>query len=159
MRLIRKYPNRRLYDTKRSTYVTLGDIRQLVVDNVSFQVVDKQSGDDITRSILLQIISEDEGDGSPVFSTELLQQIIRFYGGTLQGVLGEYLTRSVALFVDQHQRLHTSIDPVALLGDLTAQNIAFWHSLLPIPLASKENSSEDAVESCEKPSKKEGDRL
>ncbi|MBF0161766.1 MAG: polyhydroxyalkanoate synthesis repressor PhaR [Magnetococcales bacterium] len=154
MRLIRKYPNRRLYDTERSTYVTLGDIRRLVLENVPFQVVDKQSGEEITRSILLQIISEDEGDGSPVFSTELLQQIIRFYGGTLQGMLGEYLTRSVALFVEQQNQLRTSIDPVTVLGHLTEQNVAFWTSLLPIPLSPQENSSKDEGESCEEPSKK-----
>ncbi|MBF0401088.1 MAG: polyhydroxyalkanoate synthesis repressor PhaR [Magnetococcales bacterium] len=136
MRVIRKYPNRRLYDTERSTYVTLDAIRQLVLDNIPFHVVDKQSGEDITRSILLQIISEEEEDGSPLFSTELLQQIIRFYGGDLQGVLGEYLTRSVALFVEQQSRLHASIDPLALLSDLTKQNLEFWASLLPIPLTS-----------------------
>ncbi len=132
MRVIRKYPNRRLYDTERSTYVTLEGIRQLVLDNIPFQVVDKQSSEDITRSVLLQIISEAEGDSLPVFSTEVLQQIIRFYGGALQGVLGEYLTQSMALFVEQQSHLHTPIDPVALLGDLTQKNIAFWASLLPI---------------------------
>lgn len=142
MRLIRKYPNRRLYDTERSTYVTLEGIRQLVLDQISFHVVDKQSGEDITRSILLQIISDNETDGSPVFSTELLQQIIRFYDGALHAVLGEYLTRSVALFVEQ-QQMQTIIDPVALLSDLTKKNMEFWASMLPINLASDKNSLPD----------------
>ncbi|MBF0460644.1 MAG: polyhydroxyalkanoate synthesis repressor PhaR [Magnetococcales bacterium] len=135
MRVIRKYPNRRLYDTECSTYVTLEGIRQLVLDNIPFQVVDKQSGEEITHNILLQIISEAENDGAPVFSTEVLQQIIRFYGGALQGVLGEYLTRSVGLFVEQQNQLHTTIDPVGLLNTLTQKNIEFWASLLPINLA------------------------
>lgn len=143
MRLIRKYPNRRLYDTERSSYVTLEGIRQLVLDQVPFHVVDKQSGEDITRSILLQIISDDESDGSPVFSTELLQEIIRCYGGSLQAVLGEYLTRSVALFVEQQTHMKTVIDPVALLSDLTKKNIEFWASLLPTNLAADEKSSPD----------------
>ncbi|MEO5341679.1 MAG: polyhydroxyalkanoate synthesis repressor PhaR [Magnetococcus sp. MYC-9] len=146
MRVIRKYPNRRLYDTERSAYVTLDGIRQLVLDNVLFQVVDKQSGEDITRSILLQIISEEEGDGTPVFSTEVLQQIIRFYGGALQGMLGAYLTRSVALFVEQQNQLRTTVDPVALLSDLTAKNLSFWASLLPITLTSKGDPPKEGSE-------------
>ncbi len=132
MRIIRKYPNRRLYDTERSAYVTLEGIRQLVLDNIPFRVVDKQSGEEITRSILLQIISEEECDGSPVFSTEVLQQIIHFYGGALQGALGAYLTRSVALFVEQQNQLRTAVDPVSLLSDLTQKNMEFWTSLLPV---------------------------
>ncbi|WP_130471878.1 polyhydroxyalkanoate synthesis repressor PhaR [Candidatus Magnetaquicoccus inordinatus] len=132
MRVIRKYPNRRLYDTERSAYVTLEGIRQLVLDKIPFQVIDKQTNEDITRSILLQIISESEGGGVPVFSTEVLQQIIRFYGGALQGMLGEYLARSVALFVEQQNQLHTAINPVSILSEMTQKNIEFWVSLLPI---------------------------
>jgi polyhydroxyalkanoate synthesis repressor PhaR len=136
MRVIRKYPNRRLYDTERSAYVTLEGIRQLVLDKIPFQVVDKQTNEDITRSILLQIISESEGGGVPVFSTEVLQQIIRFYGGALQGMLGEYLARSVALFVEQQNQLHTAINPVSILSEMTQKNIEFWVSLLPITRSS-----------------------
>ncbi|MBF0185873.1 MAG: polyhydroxyalkanoate synthesis repressor PhaR [Magnetococcales bacterium] len=132
MRVIRKYPNRRLYDTERSAYITLEGIRQLVLDKIPFQVVDKQTNEDITRSILLQIISESEGGGVPVFSTEVLQQIIRFYGGALQGMLGDYLARSVALFVEQQNQLHTAINPVSILSEMTQKNIEFWVSLLPV---------------------------
>jgi polyhydroxyalkanoate synthesis repressor PhaR len=130
MRVIRKSPNRRLYDTERSSYVTMREIRQLVLDNIPFQVLDKQSNEDLTRNVLLQIISESEGEGVPVLSTEVLQQIIRFYGGDLQGMLGEYLARSVALFVEQQQQLHTTINPMVMLSELTQKNMEFWVSLL-----------------------------
>ncbi|MBF0095701.1 MAG: polyhydroxyalkanoate synthesis repressor PhaR [Magnetococcales bacterium] len=143
MRVIRKYPNRRLYDTERSAYVTLEGIRQLVLDKIPFQVVDKQTNEDITRSILLQIISESEGGGVPVFSTEVLQQIIRFYGGALQGMLGEYLARSVALFVEQQNQLHTAINPVSILSEMTQKNIEFWVSLLPITRTSSSTPPPD----------------
>lgn len=136
MRIIRKYPNRRLYDTQSSTYVTLEEVRQLVLDNIPFQVVDKRTGGDITRGVLLQIISEGEDDSSPVFTTGVLQQIIRFHGDTLQKMLGEYLQMSVDLFIEQKRRFQetsedSSVDPVALLEDLTERNIEFWRSLFP----------------------------
>ena len=79
-RTIKKYPNRRLYDTETSTYITLADVKQLVLDNVGFKVVDAKSNEDITRSILLQIILELESEGVPMFNANMLKQIIRFYG-------------------------------------------------------------------------------
>lgn len=91
-RLIKKYANRRLYDTHTSTHVTLPDIRQLVIDEVPFQVVDAKTGEDLTRSILLQIIQEAESDGEPLFSSDMLKGIIRFYG-PFQGMLGNYLEK------------------------------------------------------------------
>ncbi|WP_150305344.1 polyhydroxyalkanoate synthesis repressor PhaR [Pseudomonas saliphila] len=93
-RLIKKYPNRRLYDTHTSRHLTLADIRRLVVEQVPFQVVDAKSGEDITRSILLQIIQEAENEGEPIFSSDMLQSIIRSYG-PYQGMLGDYLDRSI----------------------------------------------------------------
>lgn len=98
-RLIRKYTNRRMYDTHTSTHVNVNDIRQLVIDEIPFQVVDTKSGEDITRSILLQIIQEAENDGEPIFSSEMLKGIIRFYG-PLQGMLGSYLEQSIQTVVD-----------------------------------------------------------
>ena len=153
MRIIRKYPNRRLYDTDRSAYITLEEIRKLVIEQVPFQVVDKRTGADITRGVLLQIISEGEDDNSPVFSTEVLQQIIRFHGDTLQQMLGEYLKMSIGLFVEQQDRFvvtdqQTSIDPVALLSDLTKRNIEFWASLFPTDILRDPETKKD-----EEPSK------
>ena len=87
IRTIKKYPNRRLYDTAISSYITLADVKQLVMDNIEFQVVDAKTGEPITRNILLQIIAEQEDEGAPIFSTDMLTKIIRFYGDNLQNVM------------------------------------------------------------------------
>ena len=105
MRLIKKYPNRRLYDTATSSYITLADVKQLVLDNVVFKVVDAKSDEDLTRSILLQIILEEEGSGAPIFSSSMLSQIIRFYGHALQGMMGSYLEKNILTFMDIQRRL------------------------------------------------------
>ena len=99
VRLIKKYANRRLYDTQTSTHITLNDIRKLVIEEVPFQVVDAKSGEDLTRSILLQIIQEAESDGEPIFSSDMLKGIIRFYGPFL-GMLGSYLEKSIQAVLD-----------------------------------------------------------
>jgi len=104
-RLIKKYPNRRLYDTQTSAYVTLSDIKNLVMSGEAFRVVDANTEDDLTRSILLQIILEEEAGGSPVFSTQMLSQIIRFYGNSMQGLMGNYLEKTMQSFVDIHNKL------------------------------------------------------
>src|SRR6201990_2723346 len=97
-RVIKKYPNRRLYDTVQSKYITLADVRKLVVERIEFMVVDKKSQEDITRSILLQVIAEQEHAGEPLMSRDFLSQIIRSYGGAMQGMLGSYLEQSLKLF-------------------------------------------------------------
>lgn len=99
-RLIKKYPNRRLYDTKTSAYITLSDVKDLVLAFENFKVVDAKSGEDLTRSILLQIILEEETGGVPLFTTELLAQVIRFYGHAMQGMLGKYLENNIKAFVE-----------------------------------------------------------
>jgi len=104
-RLIKKYPNRRLYDTQTSTYVTLSDIKNLVMASESFKVVDAKTEEDLTRNILLQIILEEEAGGAPVFSTQMLSQIIRFYGNSMQGLMGNYLEKTMQSFVDIHNKL------------------------------------------------------
>jgi polyhydroxyalkanoate synthesis repressor PhaR len=104
-RLIKKYPNRRLYDTQTSTYITLVDIKQLVIDQEDFQVVDAKTGDDLTRPILLQIILEEEQAGVPMFTSPVLAQIIRFYGNAMQGFMGSYLEKNVQAFIDIQQKL------------------------------------------------------
>ena len=105
IRLIKKYPNRRLYDTVTSSYITLVDVKQLVLDQVKFKVVDAKIEEDLTRSILLQIILEEEGSGTPIFSSEMLCQIIRFYGHALQEMMGSYLEKNIQTFMEIQHKL------------------------------------------------------
>ncbi len=105
LRVIKKYPNRRLYDTETSTYITLAEVKELVMARESFVVRDAKTGDDLTRSILLQIILEEEAGGAPMFTEELLANIIRFYGHTMQGFMGSYLERNIQAFVEMQARL------------------------------------------------------
>ena len=100
-----KYPNRRLYDTKTSSYITLADVKQMVLKQEDFQVVDAKSGDDLTRQILLQIILEEESGGMPMFSSDLLSQLIRSYGNAMQGMMGSYLERNIRAFQDIQKAL------------------------------------------------------
>ena len=104
-RIIKKYPNRRLYDTETSSYITLQDVKKLVLDQVDFRVEDAKSKDDLTRSILLQIILEEETAGAPMFSSDMLSQIIRFYGNAMQGMMGTYLEKNIHTFIDMQKRL------------------------------------------------------
>ncbi len=99
-RVIKKYPNRRLYDTETSTYITLAEVRALVMENVFFVVRDAKTNDDLTRSILLQIILEEESGGAPMFTEAVLGNIIRFYGNSMQGFMGAYLEKNVQSFMD-----------------------------------------------------------
>ncbi|MBF0455763.1 MAG: polyhydroxyalkanoate synthesis repressor PhaR [Magnetococcales bacterium] len=139
VRIIRKYSNRRLYDTEKSTYVTLEGIRKLVLKEVPFKVVDKRTNEDITRNILLQIISEQEEMGSPIFTTDVLNRIIRFYGNSLQsqGVLGEYIKQSLDMFVDQQTRLQKSADPINVMKTITDQNLKFWNDMFSVGVKNK----------------------
>jgi polyhydroxyalkanoate synthesis repressor PhaR len=105
LRLIKKYPNRRLYDTKTSSYITLADVKQMVIKQEEFQVVDAKSGDDLTRQILLQIILEEESAGAPMFSSDLQSQLIRSYGNAMQGMMGGYLERNIRAFQDIQKAL------------------------------------------------------
>jgi polyhydroxyalkanoate synthesis repressor PhaR len=129
-RLIKKYPNRRLYDTKTSVYITLADVKKLVVDGEEFQVVDAKTNEDLTRSILLQIILEEEAAGAPMFSSDVLTQFIRSYGNAMQGMLGTYLERNMQLFAEiqkslreQSQKLYG--DPAKFNEDLWKQFMSF----------------------------------
>jgi polyhydroxyalkanoate synthesis repressor PhaR len=99
-RVIKKYPNRRLYDTDTSTYITLAEIKQLVMDSETFAVIDAKTGEDLTRSILLQIILEEEANGSPMFTVPVLANIIRFYGHAMQGFMGGYLEKNIQSLMD-----------------------------------------------------------
>ncbi len=104
-RLIKKYPNRRLYDTQTSSYITLADVKQLVLGNEDFMVVDAKTEEDLTRSILLQIILEEEANGQPMFSSGALSQIIRYYGHAMQGMMGNYLEKNIQVFIDIQNKM------------------------------------------------------
>lgn len=103
--LIKKYPNRRLYDTQTSTYITLSDVKQLVMEHDDFKIVDVKTNEDLTRSILLQIILEEEAGGTPMFSSAVLAQIIRYYGHAMQGMMGSYLEKNIQAFIEVQQKL------------------------------------------------------
>jgi len=138
--IIKKYPNRRLYDTQISSYITIEDVRQLIIDGEEFEVRDAKSGEDLTRSVLLQIIADKEQNGQPILSTQVLSQMIRFYGDSLQGFMGNYLERSMQVFLDQQQQLrkqmghllgqtpfsHISQTPWTLMNQLTERNLKLW---------------------------------
>ena len=132
IRIIKKYPNRRLYDTEISSYITIEDVRQLIVDGESFEVRDAKTGDDLTRTVLLQIITEQEQDGEPILSTQLLSHIIRFYGDSMQGFMGNYLDRSINLFMEQQQQFRQQMGgmlgqtPWTMMNQLTERNMELW---------------------------------
>lgn len=125
VQVIKKYPNRRLYDTKTSSYITLSDIKQMVLEAKKFVVQDAKTDTDITRSILLQIILEEETAGVPMFSTAMLSNIIRFYGHAMQGLMGRYLESNLESFMGYQQRLVEQskglYDPSALVPEVWAQ--------------------------------------
>ena len=134
-RTIKKYPNRRLYDTVESRYITLSDIRRLVLDKIEFVVVDKKTQEDITRSILLQVISEQEHDGEPLMSQDFLAQVIRAYGGAMQGMVGSYLEQSLKLFMNQQAQLRdrlrsmVGMDPMSTMSSLAHENFQRWRQM------------------------------
>jgi polyhydroxyalkanoate synthesis repressor PhaR len=103
-RVLKKYPNRRLYDTESSAYITLADVKGMVLRNADFVVRDAKTGEDLTRAILLQIILEEETGGVPMFSEQMLANIIRFYGHAMQGMMGAYMEKNLQAFVDMQKR-------------------------------------------------------
>ncbi len=124
IRLIKKYPNRRLYDTATSSYITLTDVKKLVLEQVPFKVVDAKSSEDLTRSILLQIILEEESAGAPMFSSDMLSQIIRFYGNAMQGMMGNYLEKNIQTFMEIQRRLQEQ--SMGKLGENPMLNSEAW---------------------------------
>jgi polyhydroxyalkanoate synthesis repressor PhaR len=127
-RIIKKYPNRRLYDTELSRYITIADVRDLVMRGVPFRVLDTANDADLTRSILLQIMLEEEAGGQPLFSANMLAQIIRFYGGTLQGVFARYLEHSLDAFANQQKQLSETWGetPFDAINRMTQRNMELW---------------------------------
>jgi len=134
-RVIKKYPNRRLYDTEISSYITLEEVRQLVLTGTPFEVRDAKTDEDLTRAVLLQIIAEHEQHGQPMFSANLLSQIIRFYGDSMQGFVGGYLENSLKIFLDQQHKFRAQLNemlgqtPWSMLNEMTERNIDLWKSL------------------------------
>jgi polyhydroxyalkanoate synthesis repressor PhaR len=124
VRLIKKYPNRRLYDTKTSSYITLADVKQMVLKQEDFHVVDAKSGDDLTRQILLQIILEEESGTVPMFSSDLLSQMIRSYGGAMQGFMGSYLEKNLEAF--QHMQKALQEQSQKIYGDNSRASQDLW---------------------------------
>jgi len=126
-RILKKYPNRRLYDTQQSSYITLADVKAFVLSGEHFEVRDAKTGEDLTRSILLQIILEEETGGVPIFSAQMLAQIIRFYGHAMQGMMGSYLEKNLQTFTDIQNRL---ADQSKGLYDPANQSPEMWAQFL-----------------------------
>jgi polyhydroxyalkanoate synthesis repressor PhaR len=110
-RVIKKYPNRRLYDTVESRYITLADVRRLVVERIDFVVVDKKNNSDITRSILLQVIAEQEHLPEPILTQEFMVNVIRSYGSNVQNLVSGHLEQALKQFLSQHQQVRERTKP------------------------------------------------
>jgi polyhydroxyalkanoate synthesis repressor PhaR len=148
LRLIKKYPNRRLYDTRTSSYITLADVKELVLKHEQFQVVDAKSSEDLTRSILLQIILEEEAGGMPMFTSDLLSQLIRFYGNAMQGMVGNYLEKNMQTFVQVQKQLQEQSrtmygDNGKINKDLWAQFMNFQGSAMQNMMAAYMDQSKN----------------
>jgi polyhydroxyalkanoate synthesis repressor PhaR len=152
-RVIKKYPNRRLYDTEESRYITLVDVRNLVTSKIDFVVIDKKSGDDITRSILLQVISEQELQGEAIMSQDFLSQVIRSYGKVMPGFMANYLEQSMKLFMTQQQNIRgqvkrvVGVDPVLAVTEMAQKNFNRWKSLQDEVLRRFTGTRDDAEQS------------
>ena len=135
LRIIKKYPNRRIYDTQDSKYITINDVRDMVVDGVEFKIVDAKSGDDITRSVLLQIIIEQESETNPLFSTDNLQNFIRYYGENQQQAFSDFINQSVSFFQQQQQQFQSNMEemleqnPVKVWSDISKKNLEMWQQM------------------------------
>jgi len=128
VRMIKKYPNRRLYDTANSGYITLADVKQMVLSGVEFKVVDAKTNDDLTRAILLQIILDEESGGMPMFSSEMLAQLIRFYGSAQQTIMGQYIEQNVQAFLAIQKKLQDQAKQV--YGDKMMLTPELWKQFM-----------------------------
>lgn len=150
MKHYKKYPNRRLYDTEKSCYVTVEEIRKEVVDGQSITVIDSKTDKDLTRGVLLQIISEQEGEGhEPILTNRVMEQLIRFYGDSMQSLVSRYLEQSIMTFINQQEiyrkRMKTivEVEPVALVRKALQQNMDFWTNLTNSVAAKKNSDNKD----------------
>ena len=135
-RIIKKYPNRRLYDTEKSQYVTLQQIRSLVLDEIPFVVIDQKNEDDITRGILLQIILEQESETNPLFSNDNLERFIRYYNAGADSGFSDYIGKSMSFFQQQQLEFSKAVsgaashNPMSFWTDMTQKNIDSWHQMM-----------------------------
>ena len=134
-RLIKKYANRRLYDATSKKHLTLEELGKLIVEGEDIEIIDDKSGEDITRQVLLQVIAEQEQGGQPMFSSDLLQTLIRFYGNPMQGLMSTYLENSVATFMQQQEEWQAQMGkwlaetPMATMAELTKKNLDVFQSM------------------------------
>ncbi|MEM9102512.1 MAG: polyhydroxyalkanoate synthesis repressor PhaR [Pseudomonadota bacterium] len=154
IRVIKKYPNRRLYDTAISSYITLNDVKELVLTYTPFKVIEAKTGDDLTRGTLLQIISEQEDKGNPIFNTEILQHIIRFYGDSMQAMMSRFLEHSMKMFIEQQAGLRSPINsimggsnPVSIMQNVAEQNLSMWKTMQANFLAAATGQTPDSPSS------------
>jgi polyhydroxyalkanoate synthesis repressor PhaR len=136
MREYKKYPNRRLYDIEESKYVTVEDIRKIILKGESITVVDSKTEKDLTRTVLMQIISEQEGEGhEPILTNRVLEQLVRFYGDAMQSIVGGYIEQSIMTFLEHQERYQKSVrdisssDPLAMMRRAMEQNMDFWNKM------------------------------
>ena len=135
VRIIKKYPNRRLYDTEISSYVTLEDLKKLVLARINFQVIDARSQEDLTNSTLLQIITELEQQGAPIFTKAILEHMIRFYGNAMQSTMSRFLEQSIGLFMEQQHSIQDQMsglldkNPMNVFKELTEKQMQIWQTL------------------------------
>ncbi|MDR0674582.1 MAG: polyhydroxyalkanoate synthesis repressor PhaR [Zoogloeaceae bacterium] len=150
IRQIKKYPNRRLYDTLTSSYITLSDVKELVLHYDHFKVVDAKSGEDLTRSILLQVLLEEESSGVPIFSSELLSLMIRLYGNAMRGVLGKYLENNIRSFIDFQHKLQEQSR--AVFGENPSPQMPpdFWAQFINLQQPAMQNMMSAYMEQSQK---------
>jgi polyhydroxyalkanoate synthesis repressor PhaR len=136
MRDFKKYPNRRLYDIEESRYVTVEDLRKIVLSGESISVVDSKTDKDLTRTVLLQVISEQEGEGhEPILTNRVLEQLVRFYGDPVQGVVSRYIEQSIMTFLEHQEQYRlrlnefSTAEPLNLMRKALEQNMEFWNNL------------------------------
>jgi polyhydroxyalkanoate synthesis repressor PhaR len=132
IRVIKKYPNRRLYDTQISSYITLNDIKELVMSYVEFKVVDAKTKEDLTRCTLMQIIAEEETNGQPIMTSDILKEFVRFYGDSMQAMMSRFLEHSIKLFMERRASLKSPLNtilganPVSLMQNIAEENMDSW---------------------------------
>ena len=151
MRTLKKYPNRRLYDTSQSCYVTIDNVRDLVLGHERFRVVDSKSGEDLTRSILLQIIMEQENDaGEHVLTNEVLQHLIRFYGSGMQTNMAHFLEQSISFFLNQQEAMQDQVrsvigtnSPIGMFQKMAEDNMKLWESMSQTMLRKKPSTKDE----------------
>jgi polyhydroxyalkanoate synthesis repressor PhaR len=147
-RLIKKYPNRRLYDTRTSTYITLAEIKKLVLAHEDIRVVDAKSDEDLTRATLLQVILEEEAGVAPMFSPELLSQMIRFYGNAMQGLMGNYIENNIKSFSEVQAKLKGQAK--VLDGEDTGASQDLWAQFLKFQAPAMQHMMGTYVEQSQK---------